>query len=282
MKDDILCWWSGGTASAVACKLSIDLYGIDNCKLLFIDTHNESPDTYRFKKDCEKWYGAEIKTLSAIGYNKKYSCIEDVWFDFLSLNVANGAICSSELKRQIRLDYQKRNDFKHQVFGYDVEEVDRAIGMLENYPASKPIFPLLFRAYDKKLCIRIVEEADINVPIKYHEGFLNNNCWETGCVKGGIGYWQKIDREEVKNSKGELLIDKMAKVEHDLTDLKGKPVTCLRDQSNFAKKSGIFNVFLKPHPKYPENKSLKDMTGREPESLIDCNGFCGTQVEIFN
>ena len=33
---DIICWWSGGVASAVAC-------------------HNEHEDTYRFKDDCEKW-----------------------------------------------------------------------------------------------------------------------------------------------------------------------------------------------------------------------------------
>ena len=55
----VVCWWSGGVTSAVACKIAIDTYGLENCSLYFIDTKNESDDTYRFKKDCEAWYGCE-------------------------------------------------------------------------------------------------------------------------------------------------------------------------------------------------------------------------------
>jgi hypothetical protein len=29
MKNDIIYWWSGGVTSAVACKVAIDIYGID-------------------------------------------------------------------------------------------------------------------------------------------------------------------------------------------------------------------------------------------------------------
>ena len=47
-----------------------------------------------------------------------------------------------------------------------------------------------------------------------------------------------------------LVFEQMAKEEHELTNDKGQPVTCLRDQSKYAKKSGIFQVFLKPHPDY--------------------------------
>ena len=63
----VICWWSGGITSAVACKVAIDLYGKDNCEVIMIDTHNEHSDTYRFKDDCSKWYGLPIKTISAIG-----------------------------------------------------------------------------------------------------------------------------------------------------------------------------------------------------------------------
>ena len=52
MENDIICWWSGGIASAVACKLSIDIYGIDRCRFIMIDTANEDLDTYRFRDDC--------------------------------------------------------------------------------------------------------------------------------------------------------------------------------------------------------------------------------------
>lgn len=69
----------------------------------------------------------------------------------------------------------------------------------------------------------------------------------------------------------------MAKVEHDLTDLKGKPVTMLKDQS---KGGGL--VFLKPHPDYPDIKDISMMKGRPPKPLVDCNGFCGTNDFIKN
>ena len=65
--------------------------------------------------------------------------------------------------------------------------------------------------------------------------------------------------------------DKMAEVEHELTNLKGKPVTMLKDQS---KNGGL--VFLKPHPDYPNIKDISMMKGREPRPLTDCNGLaCG-------
>ena len=113
---DIICWWSGGVTSAVACKIAIDIYGIERCKLIMIDTENEDDDTYRFKADCEKWYGKKIEIISAIG--EKYNSIQDVWKKHLSLNVATGAICSTVLKRKCREDWQKTAVYDFQVFGF--------------------------------------------------------------------------------------------------------------------------------------------------------------------
>jgi len=276
MRDDIICWWSGGVTSAVACHLTIQLFGLDRCRFIMIDTKNEHPDTYRFKKDCEEWYGKEIEIITAVGEDKKYADIQDVWFTRMSLNVATGAICSSELKRQVRVDFEKKNPFSHQVFGFDCDEPNRAKNLKNNNRKTKPIFPLLLYWMSKKECIKVLEEANIEVPIAYKEGFTNNNCYQTGCVQGGIGYWQKIKREQPDKWEA------MAKVEHELTDLKGEPVTCLKDQSNEAKISGLFKVFLKPHPDYPEYKDLSMMKGREPEPLAECNGFCGIQGNLFN
>ena len=83
-KDKIIGWWSGGITSAVACKLAIDLYGKDNCQILFIDTKNEHVDTYRFMKDCQSWYGLPIGSITGIG--SKYKSIEDVWIKYKSLH----------------------------------------------------------------------------------------------------------------------------------------------------------------------------------------------------
>lgn len=167
----------------------------------------------------------------------------------------------------MRLKWQKENTYSGQIFGFDTSEIARVKNQIKNYPDALPIYILLMYGLTKKACITIVQDAGIEVPISYKEGSSNNNCEKTGCVQGGIGYWQKRAIDKPKQ------VEAMAKVEHDLTDKKGVPVTCLKDQSNAAKKSGRFNVFLLPHPDYPDHKSLSDMKGRPPEPLLDCNGF---------
>lgn len=264
----IICWWSGGITSAVACKIAIDLYGKENCEVIMIDTMNEHPDTYRFKDDCSKWYDLPIKMIK----NPNYNSIQEVWEKYLSLNVAHGAVCSSELKRRTREMWQKENEYTHQVFGFefDKKEFNRARALKINHGKSKPIFPLLMYGLDKKDCMKIIKDVGIKIPFAYITGLNNNNCLQTGCIQGGIGYWQKLRRDFPKQ------FHAMAKMEHDLTNKKGKPVTMLKDQSKRAKESGNFQVFLIKHPDYPNHNQLLDMKGREPEPLMECNGFCGT------
>lgn len=257
----VICWWSGGITSAVACNISINMFGVENCRFVLLDTWNEHPDTYRFKKDCEKWYGADIETIS----NDKYSNIEEVWRRFNGMNFANGAICSSELKREVRIKFQKENEFSYQTFGFDIDEPKRAISMKLNYPETHPIFPLLFHAMSKDDCITYVQDKGIEIPEMYKMGFENNNCWQSGCVQGGIGYWQRMAKV------GTDQFDKMAGMEHELTDNKGEPVTMLRNQSKARKGEPLF---LKPHPDYPQYQDISQKKGRPPKKLVDCNGYC--------
>ena len=95
----VIAWWSGGVTSAVACKLAIEFFGIDNVEVIFMDTKNEHESTYRFLQDCERWYNKKIQ----IAFRPEYKKIQDVWYKFLSLNVATGDICSSELKRDLSI-----------------------------------------------------------------------------------------------------------------------------------------------------------------------------------
>jgi hypothetical protein len=263
--ETIICWWSGGITSTVACKMAIDLFGKDKCRSIFIDTGNEDYDTYRFKKDCERWFEIPIETITGLG--DKFPDIQSVWRHYKSLNVANGAICSSTLKKDVRIKWQKENGYKYQVFGFDIDEPKRAKMMTANYPDAKAIYPLLMHGMTKKMCIDLVVEVGIEIPRAYQLGFHNNNCLgstpETGgCIQGGIGYWQKIQRELP------LKFDNMADMEHEITNLKGEPVTMLKDQS---KGGGL--VFLKPHPDYPHIKDISMMKGRPPTPLMECNGF---------
>lgn len=178
-------------------------------------------------------------------------------------------------KRKVRVDWQRRNTFDHQVFGFDNSEINRANNLKKNYPSAKPIYPLLMYGLSKKDCIKIIQDAGIEVPKAYSLGFHNNNCLQTGCVQGGIGYWQKY-RDMFPDR-----FKKMADMEHNLTNLKGKPVTVCKDQSKDAEITGNFHVFLLPHPDYPEYKDLSMMKGRRPENLVECNGFCGIQGQLF-
>jgi hypothetical protein len=268
MKKDIIGWWSGGITSAVAIWLAIQLYGKERVRIIFIDTFNEDKDTYRFKNDCEKWYDIEIETISGIG--QEYKRIQDVWFKFLSLNVATGAICSSQLKRLVREKWEKENTFTHQVFGFDISESKRAIGMKNNVPKSKAIFTLMLYGYSKKDCIEILKHEFIPIPLAYWLGFLNNNCLGTGCVQGGIGYWQKMKKTFY------FKFLRMAVIEHQLSKLAGHPVTMLKDQSKEAKKSGNELVFLVKNPKYPNLKCIDDFPEMKVKPLFECNGHCSS------
>ena len=274
MEDKIICWWSGGVTSAVASKIAIDLFGKEKCRVIMIDTHNEHDDTYRFKTDCEKWYELPIEIITAIG--GRWKSIQDVWITRKSLNTATGAICSTELKRIVREKWEKENNFKHQVFGFEFEpkEFNRAKGMTLNHPKVKAIYPLLMYGLTKKDCLPIISDAAIEIPLVYQLGYKNNNCYKTGCVQGGIGYWQKIQREDA------IKFNAMADMEHYLTELKGEPVTMLKDQSHDAKikskedKTKAF-VFLRKNEKYPDLKSIDEMPQCKVEPLFECNGICG-------
>jgi len=262
----VIGWWSGGVTSAVACRLCIDWFGIESVRLVFIDTHNEDEDTYRFKAECEMWYEKQIEIIS----NPDFTSIQEVWYKNLSLNVATGAKCSQMLKRLCRERFERENAFSYQAFGFTIDEIKRAKGHFLNNAKSKPVFPLIMNFLSKEQCIKYVQERNdifhpLELPKMYRLGFHNNNCFKTGCVQGGIGYWQKMKSDFPDK------FDRMALVEHELTNLKGEPVTMLKDQS---KGGGL--VFLKPHPLYPGVKDISMMVGRPPKPLMECNGFCGT------
>lgn len=262
-ESDVICWWSGGITSAIACWLAVQWFGKDKCRLVFIDTKNEHPDTYRFMLDCEELYGKPIERI----WNAEYENIEAVWYSYNSLNVANGAICSDRLKRQVRLKFQSVNVYSYQVFGFDLKEIGRAQQMKLNYPNANPIFPLITEMFTKERCISFFKKFGIEIPEAYKLGLNNNNCLGTGCVQGGIGYWQLLRKLMPEK------FDKMALIEHELTNRRGSPVTMLKDQ---GKNGGL--VFLKPHPQYPHIKDISLMKGRPPRNLMDCNGMCGLDL----
>jgi hypothetical protein len=99
-----------------------------------------------------------------------------------------GAPCTMFLKKEVRKKYERPNDT--QVFGYTAEEEDRVNRFIDANNDVKLWSILLDKGLKKSDCLAILSRAGIELPEMYKLGYQNNNC--VGCVKGGLGYWNKI------------------------------------------------------------------------------------------
>jgi hypothetical protein len=184
----IIAWWSAGVTSAVATKLAIDKYGKDNVLPIYFHIDSAHEDNARFKEQCEEWYGRDIRVEQAKGYNNQFDVITRDKY----VNGPGGARCTLVLKKKVRQKLEKELEYTGQVFGfeYSKKEVNRAIRFKEQYPDAKPLFPLIDHKMTKPECLFYLEQTGIKRPEMYTLGYGNNNC--IGCVKGGMGYWNKI------------------------------------------------------------------------------------------
>lgn len=184
----ILCHFSCGAASAVATKLAIEKYGAERVEILHIEIAEEHPDNKRFLGDCERWFGVPIKTVR----NEKFGGSIFAVFDQAGF-IKNqfGAKCTTELKRKVREKHQLPTDIH--IFGFTVEEEQRALDFEERNQALSCDWVLIDNNLSKQDCLAIINRAGIEVPEMYKLGYANNNC--IGCVKGGMGYWNKIRKD---------------------------------------------------------------------------------------
>ena len=106
-----------------------------------------------------------------------------------------------------------------QVWGFDYcqREINRAIRFKQQYPYTKPLFPLIERMITKPDALAMLQRAGIEIPMMYRLGYDNNNC--IGCVKGGMGYWNKIRRDFPDR------FAEMAEIEREID------ATCLKDEN---------------------------------------------------
>lgn len=241
----IIAWFSCGVTSAVACKIALSLY--DDVQIYYIETGSGHPDNARFLSDCERWYNRPIHTIRS----DKYLNVEDVLTKKRFINGPTGAACTFELKKQVRYKLEKElGSWEGQVWGFDFDpkEINRAIRFKQQYPDTKPLFPLIERQITKKDAMGMLWKAGIEIPAMYKMGYNNNNC--IGCVKGGMGYWNKIRKDFPK------VFDRMAKIEREVG------ATCLKDRSG--------KIFL---------DELSPNRGEIPEEIMpDCSLIC--QIEF--
>lgn len=184
----VVVWFSCGDPSAVAAKLALSKFdmrpGDPHFVVARIRIANEHDDNERFAADVERWLGHPITVLAS----ERYADCWEVWEKRRYLNGPAGALCTTEMKKMVRKDFQRADDI--QVFGYTVEGVERARKFrAENFEVDLRT-PLIDAGLTKDDCHALVSRAGIELPAMYRMGYANNNC--RGCVKGGMGYWNKI------------------------------------------------------------------------------------------
>jgi hypothetical protein len=176
-----VCWFSAGVSSFIAGWLERDT--IDE----FIYTHidDQHLDTLRFIEDCEGSLCRKVNKLQS-----RYKSVGNVIKAKRFINSAHGAACTEILKKRVRKEWEHGKKDLVYVWGYDLSEKDRAENIEEAMPQHRHIFPLIERGLYKEDCHGMLKKMNIKRPYMYDLGYRNNNC--IGCVKGGMGYWNKI------------------------------------------------------------------------------------------
>jgi len=241
----VLVWFSCGAASAVAAKMAVAKY--PDCEVLYCDTLAfEHPDNMRFLIDISKWIGKEIKLLKST----KYADIFDVFDKTGWLIGVGGARCTTELKKNVRKQYERPDDLH--IFGLTKDEAIR-IERFEDQNSETKVEWILSET-TKKDCYSILQSAGIDLPVMYKLGYNNNNC--IGCVKKQAGYWNKI-RVDFPDA-----FDRMAKQERKMN------VAINKSYAGDGKRKRIFLDELDP-------KAGRDV----PLPDIECGAICITPTE---
>ena len=178
-------WFSAGVSSAVATKLAI----ADIDEIIYTHIDDQHPDTMRFVKDCEAWFGKAITILQSPAKS-----VANAWLlsGLRRAKTPQGAPCTKILKRRVRKDWENKHgkyEFTY-VWGMDAAESDRLDGLRVSMPDQRHRCPLIEQRIGKAEAHEILRASGIARPVMYDLGYHNNNC--VGCVKGGMGYWNKI------------------------------------------------------------------------------------------
>ena len=245
----LIFWYSCGAASAVTIKIGLAdkeyCAQFDETVIAYCKVQEEHDDNERFFKECEEWFGHKVTVLMHEGYQGSiYNVFEKNY-----MRTPSGSPCTRALKKQVRLKYQKPDDVH--AFGYTIEEEERANKFIDANNEIKTWWPLIEKEITKENCLAMVERAGIELPVMYKLGYEHNNC--VGCVKGGMGYWNKIRKDFPEE------FERMAKFE------RAKGYTVLKEPKSKRPESGQ-PIFL---------DTLDPKRGRmTDEPKIECGIFC--------
>ncbi len=190
----IVSWFSCGANSAISAKMLIAKLAkrhpqsYELC-IARIYIPEESEDNDRFADDCMSWFGRPITVLRS----EEYEGAEDVWKRKRYMSGVAGAPCTDKLKREVRKKFEAEWKPDIQVFGYSADEADRADEFRMRYPEIGLVCNLIDAGLTKDDCFGMLARAGIELPLRYRQGFRNNNC--KGCVKASsLSYWQRTKK----------------------------------------------------------------------------------------
>ena len=257
IRSRLIFWFSCGAASAVAVKIGLAdtefCEQFDEVVIAYCKVQEEHEDNERFFKECEAWFNHPILTLKQEFYDGSIYRV----FERNYMRTPAGSPCTRALKKQVREKFQQNGDTH--VFGYTMEEEDRANKFIDANNEIETWWPLIDKSIGKSDCLAMVQRAGIELPIMYKLGYEHNNC--VGCVKGGMGYWNKIRKDFPE------AFNKMAKFERE------KGYTVLKEPTSKKPESG--------QPLYldtldPKRGNIKD------EPKIECGIFCEMAEATYN
>jgi len=194
----VISYFSAGVSSAIATKIAIDK--VDRIIYTHIDDQHE--DTLRFVKDCEKWFGKEVEIIQSPLRTVDNACC---YHSYIRNSRTGAASCTRALKQKLRLLVESSIiGTVTTIWGFDITERDRAERIVEDMPTHDHLFPLISEKINKEYAHMMLKASGIKRPIMYDLGYPNNNC--IGCVKGKLGYWNKIRKDfpDVFDSRVEL------------------------------------------------------------------------------
>ena len=197
-QDKTVLWLSGGVSSFIAGYLVRSTLD----EIIYIDIDDQHPDTLRFAKECAELLGKPLTILKS-----RYGSVENVIVANSYVNGPYGAKCTDVLKKRVRKEWeyeQLKNFNLKYVWGFDYKESKRAERLIDTMPQAEHIFPLIEREVSKETAHGMCRALGVKRPAMYDLGYRNNNC--IGCVKGGMGYWNRIrnDFPDVFTRRAEL------------------------------------------------------------------------------
>jgi len=238
----IAVWFSCGAASAVALKLTVDKYGVENVRAVNNPVKEEHSDNLRFLKDVSDWVGIEIEQVK----NKNFpgASVVEVFNKRKGMSFPMGAPCTVELKKRARQQWEAENPVDYHVLGFTLDEKRRHERFI--LTERNNVLPILIDAnMTKDDCFRFLAYAGIKLPKIYEHGFPNANC--IGCVKAtSPTYWNLVRREfpevfEERSQQSRKLGSKLVRVKSErifLDELdpnaKGRPMKTMPDCGIFC------------------------------------------------